>query len=111
MRRIELRSQKDIVPEHEIPVYLDCYAPGRTYGRYKERIIKREVRRESVPSWFDARKHNSGQFGIIGRNGLRVYIIVELDHEARSGPSTFDEEIVKLAIPNRTQYSMFDEIG
>jgi hypothetical protein len=107
-RRAERRARHGIVPEADIPEYLSPYAPGQTYGRFNELIVRREVRTEGVPAWFDPRDHNSGHFGIVGRNGLRVYLAVETNVEVRTAPSIFDEEIAALAVRTPVQDSFLD---
>jgi hypothetical protein len=107
-RRAERRARGGIVPEAEIPDDLAHYAPGQTYGRFQEIVVRREVRTEGVPAWFDPRAHNSGHFGIVGRNGLRVYLAVEIDLAARMAPSVFDQEIATLAVRTPVQDSLLD---
>jgi len=97
---------KHILSEHEVPRNLDRYRPGNRYGRYDEIILRREVRTEGIPNWFDPREV-PGQFGIIGDDGMRCYIEVDLDIPQRNLPSIFDSQIATLVEANVEQTSLF----
>ena len=82
------------------------FAIGNRYGRFDEVIIKREVLRSGVPTWFDPREH-PGQFGVIGPDGIRIYIAVDLNIDKRNEPSIFDTELLTLAEEEPQQASLF----
>jgi hypothetical protein len=104
-RRKTTDPQEAALRENEIPEELRIYDPGCRYGRYHEEIVKREVRREGWPEWFDPR-YNTGQFGLVV-GAYRVYIQVRNDDAARSAPSTFDEKIMGFVVPASEQASLF----
>jgi hypothetical protein len=108
-RIIERRESKsdnsDIVPESLIPACLERYAPGNVYGAYHETILSREVRRDSVPSWFDPITV-PGHFGIITADGYRCYLVVDVNQERRDAPSTFETLLLTIAEDEPTQLSL-----
>jgi hypothetical protein len=104
-RKSNASSPDAIIDDESAPASVNRYAVGCTYGRYYERITQREIRRTGVPAWFDPR-FNPGQFGII-IDGVRCYIQVELDEQARSAPSTFDNTILSLVEPEPEALSLF----
>lgn len=95
-----------IVPDDKVPASMERWAIGRTFGQFHEKIIRREVRTDGVPSWFDA-KENPAHVGFIDRAGLRAYVELEIDEEQRSRPSTFDVEIRNLAVVQPSQTDLF----
>jgi hypothetical protein len=105
-RRGTCLSPDDVISDQDLPHGFDRYQIGQPYGRYHEPIVRREVRRDSVPIWFDPRV-SPGQFGLIGTDGLRCYIEVEINHEQRSAPSTFDEDIMTLVERTPEQTALF----
>lgn len=96
-RLIDLRQHQpgNILADSEVPESLDRYKPGNTYGAHRETIIRREVRREGTPKWFDPISI-PGHFGIITDDGYRCYIEVEVDVDARNLPSTFETRLREL---------------
>jgi hypothetical protein len=108
-RWIDRRRPKNptaIIADEDVPASFDPYLPGHHYGRYDEVIVRREVRSQGTPDWFDPRV-TPGQFGIIGRDGVRIYIQVRLDVEKRDEPSTFDREVLTLVERPVEQTSLF----
>jgi hypothetical protein len=106
-RRAASHRPEDVVtPENADADEFAKFAPGNTYGRFHEKIVRRELRRAGTPEWFDPREHE-GQYGIIGTSPLRCYIQVELDIAARDQPSVFDQQIMNLVEATPEQTSMF----
>jgi hypothetical protein len=95
----------DIYPEDAIPASLDYLKPGQIFGRFREPITRREVRRDGIPAWFDP-EHTPGQMGIIDADGLRCYIELQRDEEARNAPSTFEAGLLALAEDEPEQTSL-----
>lgn len=102
-----LTGTSDIVSDTQVPAHLAIYAPGNRYGRFHERIVRREVRRAGIPAWFHPRE-DPAHVGLIFQNGTRVYLEVEIDPIERSQPSTFDREIRALAQIAPQQHGLFD---
>jgi hypothetical protein len=103
-RRRRPKFEDDVV--EKTPNTYEELAPGNRYGRYNEVIRRRELRRRGTPDWFDP-QNVPGQFGIIGPDGVRCYIEVELNWELRDKPSTFDLQIASLVEPRAEQISLF----
>lgn len=95
-----------IVADSRVPASMDRWAVGNRFGQFRELIIRREVRTDGVPTWFDA-KENPAHVGYIDRQGLRVYVELEVDAARRSQPSTFDREVLTLAEAAPKQPGLF----
>jgi hypothetical protein len=98
----------DLLTESEIPADFERFAVGHTYGRHRETILTREVRRNGTPEWFDPRV-NPGQYGYVSPNGLRVFMQTDLNIESRNAPSVFDEKILALVEYNPEPMSLFGD--
>jgi hypothetical protein len=106
-RRVERTASfaGDVYPDEAVPADLDYLKPGNVFGRFRETIIRREVRREGIPAWFDP-QHIPGQQGVISRDGVRCYIELELNLEARNAPSTFEAGLLALTEDDPEQTSL-----
>lgn len=99
-------GQDSIIPEALAPKEFDHLRPGRHYGAFNEVILRREMRRDGVPKWFNPIE-TPGQFGIINPNGLRCYIEVDIDVARRNEPTTFQTHILPLVDEIPEQTSLF----